>query len=98
MPLQFVAGDLSKNRFKAQALAHGCNCAGSMGAGIAVGFRERYPAMFEEYCRLCKAAPRQFNPGDVFYGSVTGGRGSTTSPHKSTTGATERPAKRSSPA
>jgi O-acetyl-ADP-ribose deacetylase (regulator of RNase III) len=37
-----------------------------MGAGIAVSFRERYPAMYEEYRRRCKAEPRQFNLGDVF--------------------------------
>jgi len=37
-----------------------------MGAGIAVGFKERYPQMYEEYRRCCKADPREFNPGDVF--------------------------------
>ena len=52
--------------YHAQAFAHGCNCAGSMGAGIAIGFRARYPAMYEEYRRRCKATPREFNPGDVF--------------------------------
>lgn len=66
MPTRYVAGDLFANTCQAQALAHGCNCQGSMGAGIAVGFRERYPAMYEEYRRRCKATPRQFNPGDVF--------------------------------
>jgi O-acetyl-ADP-ribose deacetylase (regulator of RNase III) len=66
MPIQLVCGDLFTNRFKAQALAHGCNCQGSMGAGIAVGFRERYPAMFAEYRRRCKAKPREFNLGDAF--------------------------------
>jgi O-acetyl-ADP-ribose deacetylase (regulator of RNase III) len=67
MPIQFVAGDLFVNRFHAQALAHGCNCAGSMGAGIAVGFKERYPAMFEEFRRRCKADPPEFTLGDVFF-------------------------------
>ena len=66
MSIEFVSGDLFVNRYGAQALAHGCNCQGTMGAGIAVGFRERYPAMFEEYRRRCKATPREFNPGDVF--------------------------------
>ncbi len=66
MPIQYVSGDLFANQHQAQALAHGCNCKGSMGAGIAVGFRERYPAMYEEYRRRCKAEPRQLNPGDVF--------------------------------
>ena len=66
MPIHIVAGDLFANAYQAQALAHGCNCQGAMGAGIAVGFRERYPAMYADYRRRCKAAPRQFNPGDVF--------------------------------
>jgi O-acetyl-ADP-ribose deacetylase (regulator of RNase III) len=37
MPIEFVIGDLFVNRFQAQALAHGCNCQGAMGAGIAMG-------------------------------------------------------------
>jgi O-acetyl-ADP-ribose deacetylase (regulator of RNase III) len=66
MPIQYVRGDLFANRYQAEAFAHGCNCQGSMGAGIAVGFRQRYPAMYEEYQRRCKAEPRLFNLGDVF--------------------------------
>jgi O-acetyl-ADP-ribose deacetylase (regulator of RNase III) len=66
MAISYVSGDLFTNVYHAQAFAHGCNCAGSMGAGIAVGFRARYPAMYEEYRRRCKATPREFNPGDVF--------------------------------
>jgi O-acetyl-ADP-ribose deacetylase (regulator of RNase III) len=66
MPIQFVTGDLFANRFGARALAHGCNCQGSMGAGIATGFRDRYPEMFAEYRRRCQAEPRQFNLGDAF--------------------------------
>jgi O-acetyl-ADP-ribose deacetylase (regulator of RNase III) len=65
MPVEYVSGDLFKNRVKAEALGHGCNCAGSMGAGIAVGFKERYPAMFEAYRRRCQAKLR-FGLGDVF--------------------------------
>lgn len=44
--------------------AHGCNCAGAMGAGIAVQFRDKFPKMYEEYKALCKSGA--FNPGDVF--------------------------------
>jgi hypothetical protein len=47
MPIESVSGDLFANRFRAQALAHGCNCRGSMGAGIAIGFRDRYPERAE---------------------------------------------------
>jgi O-acetyl-ADP-ribose deacetylase (regulator of RNase III) len=49
MTIKYVTGDLFVNRHQAEALAHGCNCQGAMGAGIAVGFRERYPRMYEEY-------------------------------------------------
>lgn len=72
MPIEFVTGDLFANRFQARALAHGCNCRGSMGAGIATGFRERYPAMYAEYRRRCKAEPREFNLGDAFLWKAEG--------------------------
>lgn len=37
-----------------------------MGAGIAVAFRARYPAMYEAYRARCRAEPRQFNLGDAW--------------------------------
>jgi O-acetyl-ADP-ribose deacetylase (regulator of RNase III) len=62
VPLELLRGDL----FAADlpALAHGCNCAGVMGRGIAVEFKRRWPAMYAEYHRLCKQG--RFQPGDVF--------------------------------
>src|SRR5207248_2480180 len=72
MPVEFVKGDLFANRHKAQAQAHGCNCRGSMGAGIATGFRGRYPQMYEEYRRRCKAQPRDFNLGDAWLWKAEG--------------------------
>ena len=66
MAVEYISGDLFANRVGAQALAHGCNCQGSMGAGVAVGFRQRYPEMYEEYRRRCKATPRELSPGDVY--------------------------------
>jgi O-acetyl-ADP-ribose deacetylase (regulator of RNase III) len=72
MPIQFVSGDLFANRFGARALAHGCNCQGSMGAGIATGFRDRYPEMYEEHRRRCKAQPRLFNLGDAWLWKADG--------------------------
>jgi O-acetyl-ADP-ribose deacetylase (regulator of RNase III) len=62
MPLTAVTGDLFG--LDLPALGHGCNCAGAMGAGIAVAFRKRYPAMYREYRRRCKAG--EFRLGDVF--------------------------------
>lgn len=44
--------------------AHGCNCAGAMGKGIALQFKEKYPDMYLEYKQLCKE--HKFCPGDVF--------------------------------
>jgi O-acetyl-ADP-ribose deacetylase (regulator of RNase III) len=66
MPIVSVSGDLFVNAVGAQALAHGCNCQGSMGAGVAAGVRQRYPLLFLEYRRRCRAYPPLFNPGDVF--------------------------------
>jgi O-acetyl-ADP-ribose deacetylase (regulator of RNase III) len=67
MPITYLSGDLFANIVSAEAFAHGCNCQGSMGAGIAVEFKRRYPAMFEIYRAMCKADPRQLHPGDCFF-------------------------------
>lgn len=66
MPINFVSGDIFLNEYSVRALAHGCNCQGVMGAGIAVRFKKDYPEMYDEYRRRCKASPRQFNLGDAF--------------------------------
>jgi len=39
---------------EAEALGHGVNVKGVMGAGIAVIFKKKFPEMFEEYKKLCK--------------------------------------------
>jgi len=44
--------------------AHGCNCAGAMGKGIAVEFKARFPKMYNEYKALCKSG--KFTLGSVF--------------------------------
>lgn len=67
MAIKYVSGNLFANRVGADAFAHGCNLQGSMEAGIAKGFKERYPEMYEEYRRRCIADPRQFNLGDSFF-------------------------------
>lgn len=45
------------------AIGHGCNCAGSMGAGIALAFKQRFPDMYQEYRRRCRAG--EFRLGDI---------------------------------
>jgi O-acetyl-ADP-ribose deacetylase (regulator of RNase III) len=62
MPTSLVSGDLFRSGLP--ALAHGCNCAGAMGKGIAREFRARFPAMYHEYRRRC--AQGRFTLGDVF--------------------------------
>jgi O-acetyl-ADP-ribose deacetylase (regulator of RNase III) len=44
--------------------AHGCNCAGAMGKGIALQFKDKFPKMYIEYKKLCKEG--LFSLGDVF--------------------------------
>lgn len=57
----------------AHILAHGCNCQGVMGAGIAVEFKRRHPAMFAAYKQKCLLGA--FNLGDVFmYKPPNGGK------------------------
>ena len=47
-----------------QGYAHGCNCAGAMGKGIALQFKQKYPDMYKEYKKRCIA--KQFLLGDVY--------------------------------
>jgi O-acetyl-ADP-ribose deacetylase (regulator of RNase III) len=63
MPVEHRTGDLFTQP-DLVALAHGCNCAGAMGAGIAIQFKKQWPAMYTEYKRRC--ADKTFVPGDVF--------------------------------
>jgi O-acetyl-ADP-ribose deacetylase (regulator of RNase III) len=44
--------------------AHGCNCAGAMGKGIAIQFKEKFPEMYKEYKSLCSNG--KFTLGDLF--------------------------------
>lgn len=46
------------------SFAHGCNCAGAMGKGIAVQFKNMFPDMYKQYVSLCKQG--DFTLGDVF--------------------------------
>lgn len=63
MTVVFERGDIFATDGIA-SFAHGCNCAGAMGKGVAVLFRERWPAMYDEYRRSCLIG--EFQLGDVF--------------------------------
>lgn len=52
MTIQFVKGDLFSGDY--DVIAHGVNCRGVMGAGIAKAFRAKFPEMYMEYARECQ--------------------------------------------
>lgn len=70
MTFREVEGDLFAS--DAQALGHGVNCRGLMGAGIALPFREKFPLMYEEYRLNCERG--LLNLGDAFIHYAGGGR------------------------
>lgn len=47
MPVRNIKSDLFKS--DAQVIAHGCNCQGQMGAGVAAIIREKYPLAYGRY-------------------------------------------------
>lgn len=47
-----------------EAIGHGVNCKGKMGSGIAVVFRNTFPAMHKAYVKLCSEGKLQL--GMVF--------------------------------
>jgi O-acetyl-ADP-ribose deacetylase (regulator of RNase III) len=70
MPVEYRTGDLFLS--DADALAHGCNCQGVMGAGIAVQFKKRYPEMFKQYQEECRT--KRFVIGSVLPYFASDGR------------------------
>lgn len=67
MPNKYVTGDLFATHQASpfNALAHGCNLIGSMGAGIAAQFKAAFPDMYLDYKMAC--ARRLYKPGDVMW-------------------------------
>lgn len=51
--IQILSGDIFKS--KAQTLVNTVNTVGVMGKGIALGFKERFPDMYEDYRKRCEA-------------------------------------------
>jgi O-acetyl-ADP-ribose deacetylase (regulator of RNase III)/uncharacterized protein YwgA len=50
--IRVLIGDIFES--KAQTLVNTVNTVGVMGKGIALGFRKRFPEMFEDYARRCE--------------------------------------------
>jgi len=51
MTVQIINADLF--RVKSDAYAHGVNCQGKMGKGVAVEFKKRWPEMYKAYQKKC---------------------------------------------
>lgn len=68
--IEFVDGDFFD--FDADIRINTVNCVGVMGAGVALAFKNKYPEMFKEYVKQCKAKqitpgnPRVWKEGDMF--------------------------------
>lgn len=57
--INFVSGDFFD--FDASIRVNTVNCVGVMGAGVALAFKKKYPDMYNDYVRTCKAGG--FKPG-----------------------------------
>ena len=60
--IRLCRGDVFKTT--SDAIAHGCNVRGAMGAGIAYTFKRMYPDMYEQYKYLCDHS--KLMVGDIF--------------------------------
>jgi len=52
--IRVLSGDLFAS--SAQTLVNAVNCVGVMGKGVALGFRRRFPDMYVDYVRRCRAS------------------------------------------
>src|SRR5690349_11181116 len=62
MTIREVTGNIFD--LNVDAIGHGVNCVGVMGAGIAASFRDRHQGMYEDYCGICRRG--QLDIGQVF--------------------------------
>jgi O-acetyl-ADP-ribose deacetylase (regulator of RNase III)/uncharacterized protein YwgA len=62
-----LIGDLFQG--KMQTLVNTVNCVGIMGKGIAQKFKERYPAMFEDYLKRCDKKEVRLGEPYPYYGA-----------------------------
>lgn len=56
--------DLFDKASLVDAIGHGVNCFGAMGAGIAVQFREQFPEMYKAYQKICFS--KELTPGNCW--------------------------------
>lgn len=66
MSINYIVGELLNDTRTVQAFAQGCNVEGIMNSHTSIMFRNRYPAMYQEYLELCEREDPEFTLGDVF--------------------------------
>lgn len=56
MKIEYLQGDLFQlaEEHKIKYIAHGCNCQGVMGAGVALQIRNKFPSVYREYQLYCE--------------------------------------------
>lgn len=62
MTIKFKSGDMFSE--PAQAIVNTVNCVGIMGKGVALEFKNRWPANFKAYKKVCDA--KELKPGQMF--------------------------------
>lgn len=68
--LKFCTGDVFAHPNPKAILAHGVNCCGVMGAGIALEMAKRFPKMKAFYKRLCADSEDDLIAGCLWYGET----------------------------
>ena len=53
MEIRIIEGDLLETT--ADLILHQVNCQGKMNSGVAKAIREKWPNVFDEYCKLCSS-------------------------------------------
>lgn len=60
-----IEGDLFADLKQGDTIAHGCNCSGVMGAGVAKPIKDMFPDNYKRYKQLCEDGT--FRPGSLCY-------------------------------
>jgi O-acetyl-ADP-ribose deacetylase (regulator of RNase III) len=66
--IQYQRGDIFES--KAQVIVNTVNCQGIMGKGLALAFKQKYPAMFQAYQQDCKTGKLRIGKPTLYQGST----------------------------
>ncbi len=58
--IQFIKHDVTKTTYG--VVAHGCNCQGVMGSGVALAIRKRWPTVYERYQAFVASYRKDHHP------------------------------------